>query len=109
VQDRKGADLILLFSAREYNRGYITSGSSTTGTVDQSGNVNLDSSPTYSHPVTVGYTYLTVIDPKSGDSLWSESKKWGNLYTGFHSATKGLIDELEKRLNDEQPSGQMKK
>lgn len=104
VQDRKEADLVLLFSAREYNRGYVTSGSTTTGRVDESGNVSLNSSPTYSGPVTVGYTYLTVIDPKTGDNLWSDSKKWGNLYTGFHSATKGLIDELEKRINEGQPN-----
>ena len=59
--------------------------------------------------MSVGYTYLTVIDPKTGENLWSDSKKWGNLYTGFHSATKGLIDELEKRINEEQSSGQTKK
>ncbi|MGB8768500.1 MAG: hypothetical protein WCC92_02725 [Candidatus Korobacteraceae bacterium] len=109
VQDRKQADLILLLSAREYNGGYITSGGDTAGRVDESGNINTSSSPTYTTPVTVGYTYLTVIDPKTGENLWSDSKKWGNLYTGFHSATKGLIDELEKRINEEQPSGQTKK
>jgi len=50
----------------------------------------------------VGYTYITVVDPKTGDSLWSDSKTWGNLYNGFHSATKGLVDELMKRINEEE-------
>jgi hypothetical protein len=119
VQDRKQADLILLLSAREYNRGYVTSGGGTTGTVDSSGTINTTTTgnqtsgtiyssgtintttnPTYTHPVTVNYTYMTVIDPKTGDNLWSDSKRWGNLYTGFHSATKGLVDELMKRINE---------
>lgn len=108
VQDRKQADLIFLLSAREYVRGYTTSGSDTTGTIDANGNINTSTSPTSSRPVSVGYTYLTVIDPKTGNNLWSDSKQWGNLYTGFHSATKGLIDELEKRINEEQPSGNKK-
>jgi hypothetical protein len=111
VQRRQQADLIFLISAREYNGGYITSGGGTTGRIDDSGNVNLTNSPTYSTPVSVAYTYLTVIDPKTGDNLWSDSKKWGNLYTGFHSATKGLIDELMKRVNEqpgEQSSGSKK-
>jgi hypothetical protein len=56
--------------------------------------------PTATSHVSVNYTFLTVIDPKTGDSLWSDSKRWGNLYTGFHSATKGLIDELMKRVNE---------
>ena len=109
VQDRKQADLIFLLSAREYNGGYVTSGSSTTGTVDESGNINTNSSPTYTRPVSVNYTYLTVIDPKTGDNLWSDSKQWGNLYNGFHSATKGLIDDLEKRIKEGQASGDTKK
>ncbi len=100
VQDRKQADLILLISAKAYDGGYVTSGSETTGTIDSSGNINMTNSPTYSRHVSVNYTFLTVIDPKTGDNLWSDSKKWGNLYTGFHSATKGLIDELMKRVNE---------
>jgi hypothetical protein len=103
VQDRKQADLILLLSAREYNGGYITTGGGTTGSVDQSGNIRTTSNPTYTAPVSVNYTFVTLIDPKTGDSLWSDSKRWGNLYTGFHSATKGLIDELMKRINEQSP------
>ncbi|HYW37891.1 MAG TPA: hypothetical protein VE957_07245 [Terriglobales bacterium] len=101
VQDRNQADLILLLSVREYSGGYVTTGGGTTGTIDSSGNINTTNNPTYTRPVSVDYVYLTVIDPKTGDSLWSDLKRRGNLYTGFHSATKGLIDELMKRINED--------
>lgn len=94
VTDRKQADLILLLTARAYERGYVTN---TTGRVDENGNVSATSNAA---PVTVGYTYITIVDPATGDNLWSNSKRWGNLYTGFHSATKGLIDELMKRISE---------
>ena len=96
VSDRQKADLILLLSTRQYNGGYTTS---TTGRIDDNGNINTTSDAT---PVSVGYTYITVVDPKTGDNLWSDSKRWGNLYTGFHSATKGLVDELMKRIGEEE-------
>lgn len=102
VTDRRKADLILLLSAHEYNGGYVTTGGETTGRVDDNGNINMTTQPTYSRPMDVGYTYITVVDPKTGDSLWSDSKRWGNLYNGFHSASKGLIDELMKRIKEEE-------
>ena len=101
VSDRSQADLIFLLTAKEHTGGYVTSGGTQTGTVDSSGNINATTSPTYTTRVTVGYTYLSVIDPNSGDNLWSEGKKWGNLYTGYHSAAKGLIDELQKRVEEQ--------
>jgi hypothetical protein len=112
VADRKQADLIFLLTAQERDGGYVTSGGGQTGTVDSSGNIRTSSDPTYTSHVTVGYTYLTVYDAKSGDNLWSESKRWGNLYTGFHSATKGLIGELKKRIDaqsKQQPPDEKKK
>ena len=101
VADRKQADLIFLLTAQEHDGGYVTTGGGQTGTVDSSGNIRTNSDPTYTTHVTVGYTYLTVFDAKSGDNLWSDSKRWGNLYTGFHSATKGLINELKKRMDEQ--------
>jgi len=101
VPDRKQADLVFLLTAQEHDGGYVTSGGGQTGTVDSGGNINTNSNPTYTTHVTVGYTYLTVFDAKSGDNLWSDSKRWGNLYTGFHSATKGLINELKKRMDEQ--------
>ena len=101
VADRKQADQILLLTAQEHDGGYVTTGGGQTGTVDSSGNIRTNSDPTYTTHVTVGYTYLTVFDAKSGGNLWSDSKRWGNLYTGFHSATKGLINELKKRMDEQ--------
>jgi hypothetical protein len=51
--------------------------------------------------ITKYVTTVTVFDAKSGDNLWSDSKRWGNLYIGFHSATKGLINELKKRMDEQ--------
>ncbi len=110
VQDRKQADLIFLLSELEYNQGYVTSGSTTTTKVDKSGNIKTSSSPTYSTPVSTHYIYLTVIDPKTGDNLWSDSKQqWDYRDTGFDSAAKSLIAGLEKRIKEEQTSRDMKK
>jgi len=96
VSDRQKADLILLFSAHEYAGGYVTS---TTGRMDGFGNINTMSHAT---PTSVAYTFITVIDPKTGDNLWSDSKQWGNLYNGFHSATRRLVDELRRRIAEEE-------
>jgi hypothetical protein len=120
VSDPKDADLVLLLSAHEYTSGYVTTGggststvntsgtvnttttgNQTTGTVNTSGTVETTTQPTYTRPVSTGYTFLTVIDPKNGNSLWTDEKRWGNLYTGFHSATKGLVDDLMKRINED--------
>jgi hypothetical protein len=99
VSKREDADLIFVLSAREYTTTMVTN-SNTTGTVDESGNVNLQGQ---SHTTTVehGITYLTVADPKSGDEMWSDSKAWGSLLTGFHSATRGLIENLRKRIDEQ--------
>jgi hypothetical protein len=100
VDSAKNADLIFLLSASVYHGGYFTSGTSRhTGTVDDDGNVNLKgTSESRSTPISVGYTHLYVIDPQSGDSLWSDTKRWGSLITGYHSATRGLIKELRERI-----------
>ena len=101
VLDPRQADLVFLLTAHERTGGYVTSGGRQTGTVDDSGNIETTSSPTYTTAVTVGYTFLAVIDAKTGANLWSDSKRWGNLYTGFHSAAKGLIGELKKRIEEQ--------
>jgi hypothetical protein len=45
-------------------------------------------------------TFLNVVDPQDGTLLWSNSKGSGNLYTGFRSATRGLIKDLRKRTEE---------
>jgi len=102
VTGAKDADLVFLLSASEYHGGYVTSGTTQQhGTVDDGGNVNIyGTSESTSVPITVGYTHLYVIDPTNGDSLWSDTKRWGSLLTGYHSATRGLIREIRDRIAD---------
>ena len=82
VSDRAEADLILVFSTSAYT-SYATS------------------SPPYSTEVEANYTYLTIIDGKSGQHLWNAAQKWGNLYSGYHSATRGLLNDLKKRVEEQ--------
>jgi hypothetical protein len=109
VSKREDADLIFVLSAREYTTAMVTN-SNTTGTVDESGNVN-QQGQSQTSTVVHGTTFLTVADPKSGDELWSDSKAWGSLLTGFHSATRGLIENLRKRIDEQegQPNNNSKK
>ncbi len=99
VSKREDADLIFVLSAREYTTTMVTN-SNTTGRVDESGNVNLQGESETS-TVVHGTTFLTVADPKSGAELWSDSKAWGSLLTGFHSATRGLVENLRKRIDEQ--------
>ncbi|MGB9241826.1 MAG: hypothetical protein WCC03_00615 [Candidatus Acidiferrales bacterium] len=82
VSDRAEADLIFVLSTGEYS-SYATS------------------TPPYSTEVEANYTYLTIIDGKSGQHLWNASQKWGNLYGGYHSATRGLVNDLKKRVEEQ--------
>jgi hypothetical protein len=94
TQDRVQADLIFLLSAREEVRG-----ARQTGRVDENGNVY-----TTSRPNVYSYSGLTVLDPKTGDPLWTESK----AATVFRkSAIKRAIDELRRRIEEQAaPAGE---
>jgi hypothetical protein len=104
VQSPKEADLIFLLSASEYRGGYITTGTSQQqGRVDDSGNVQMTgTNESTTQQMVYRSTHLTVIDPKSGDALWEDSKRWGNLYNGFHSATRSLIKNLRERIEEQE-------
>jgi hypothetical protein len=41
---------------------------------------------------------LTVIDPRTGDSLWSDSHVWGGLLTGKNSACERVVKELQSQM-----------
>jgi len=107
VKSAKEADLVFLLSAYEYVTGYRTDTSgTTTGTVDNSGNARLDGDSTSrTHAQTGGTTYLTLIDPNTGKSLWADQEVWGGghpvTWMGFtfaKSATRLLVKELRKRI-----------
>ena len=98
VQDKKLADLIFLLSADPYNGGYIIFASGQTGTVDSGGHVQEDRVPNFNRQAPVRDAYLTVIDPKTGQNLWSDSHLWGGLLTGFDSVGARLVKKLEKQV-----------
>jgi len=98
VQDRKQADLIFLLSADPYKGGYIIMSGGQTATVDDHGKISEDRIPNYNKQAPVRSAFLTVIDPKTGENLWSDSRRWGGLLTGFNSVGARLVKELEKQI-----------
>jgi hypothetical protein len=75
------ADLIFMFSANPYLGDYITR-----ERPDE-------------RPVSVDITYMTVVDPNTGDTLWTDSKQWGSMLVG--RATRDLIAEFRQQLEEE--------
>ena len=98
VRDKKTADLILLLSADPYKGGYIIFASGQTGTMDRDGHIEQDRVPNYNRQAPVRDAYLTVIDPRSGQNLWSESHVWGGLLTGADRAGARLVRHLQKQI-----------
>jgi energy-converting hydrogenase Eha subunit E len=50
-------------------------------------------------PVAVDITYVNVLDPRTGENLWGDSRQWGSMLAG--KATRDLIDEFETQLKQE--------
>jgi hypothetical protein len=97
VDDPKKADLVFLLSADPYRGGNILYSGGQTGTIEN-GHVTEDSVPSYNKQSPTRYAYLTVIDPKTGSSLWSDKHIWGGLLTGFSGVGARLIRELEDQV-----------
>ena len=95
VPDRKQADLIFLLSADPDRGGNLILSGGQTGSVEN-GHVKEDPIPNYNRHSRTRYAYLTVIDAKTGDNLWSEEHLWGGLVTGFNSVGRRLVKDLEK-------------
>jgi len=98
VRDKEKADLILLLSADPYHGGYIIFASGQTGTVDANGDIQEDVVPNYNRLAPVRDAYLTVIDPTTGKSLWTDSHVWGGLLTGKNSVGARLVQKLQKQI-----------
>jgi hypothetical protein len=81
VDDPKQADLVLMFSGNPYMGDYLTR------------------KKPDDRPVKINSTIMTVIDPRTGEELWSDSRTWGSWRVS--SATKSLIDELRGELEVE--------
>jgi len=82
VPDRDKADLVFLFAANPYMGDYLTRDGADP------------------RPIRVDTTFMTVIDPRTGQNLWSDSKTAGSWRVG--GATKDLIDEFRAQLEAQQ-------
>jgi hypothetical protein len=87
------SDADLVFQVGTNSRTYGYSGHSS---ADGSGNV--DTSLTDDR---VSFTTISVID-KTGQVLWSDTRRWGNLFNGFHSATREVVKELRRRVEEQE-------
>jgi hypothetical protein len=72
-------DLIFLFSAAPYLGDYITR----------------DRPP--GRKVAVESTYMNVIDPQTGESLWTDYRKWGSWFVG--PAAQDLIGQFKAQID----------
>ncbi len=97
VDDPKESDLVFLLSADAYKGGNIVFANGRTGRIDN-GHVIEGTFLRYNKQSPRRYGCLTVIDPKTGENLWSDRRLWGGLLTGFNSVGKRLIKELEDQM-----------
>ncbi|MGB9069300.1 MAG: hypothetical protein WCC21_12095 [Candidatus Acidiferrales bacterium] len=81
VDDPKQADILFILSGNSYVGDYLTR----KGPNER--RVKIDS------------TFVTVIDPRTGEELWSDSRNWGSWRVS--GATRALIDELRGDLEAE--------
>jgi hypothetical protein len=98
VQDRQQADLIFLLSESAYRGGYIVPAPGSGDPPDSKPHVQMDPVPKPGWHAPVRACFLTVIDPRTGESLWSDSHVWGGLLTGKNSAGERLIKEFENQM-----------
>ncbi len=97
VQDRKMADLVIVLSTDPQQGGNLILSGGQTGTIDSRGNIEEDPVPNYNKLAPTRYAFLTVVDARTGDNLWSDSQRWGGLLTGFDSVGEHLVKEFEKQ------------
>lgn len=81
LQDRRKADLIFLFSANPYLGDYLTRDGPDT------------------RPVFIDGVILTVIDARTGQALWTDSRKSGSWRVV--GATKDLMEELRTQIESQ--------
>jgi hypothetical protein len=81
VDDAKQADILFILSGNPYIGDYLTR----KGPDER--------------PVRIDSTFVTVIDPRTGEELWSDSRNWGSWRVS--GATKALIEELRGDLEAE--------
>lgn len=95
VSSPKEADLVLLLSADPFRDGDILFASGQTGSMNADGRVVTDPVPNYTRAAPTRSAYLTVIDAKTDEKLWSAEHVWGGLLTGYNTAGVRLVRKLE--------------
>jgi TonB family protein len=108
VQDRNRADLILVLDTDPQRGGNLLLAGGQTATIDSQGHVAEDPVPNYNKQSPVRYSFLSVLDAKTGNILWSDSHQWGGLLTGFDSAGERLIKEFEKQVEASEKAAVLK-
>jgi hypothetical protein len=100
VDSAEKADVVLLLSAKAYLSGYSSNSyHDTSASVDSGGNVTAQTyGDSSTSAIYSGTTYITVVDPKGGASLWSDARAWGR----WKSATRGLVKELRDRMEEQE-------
>ncbi len=81
VDDPQKADVLFMFSGNPYLGDYLTRKGPDT------------------RPVRIDGVILTVIDPHSGQELWSDSRRWGSMRVS--AATRDLIEGLRGAMEAE--------
>src|SRR5688572_29442042 len=94
VQDRMQADIVLVLSSSPYNGGNVILASGETGHVGAGGQIAKDPIPNFNKAAPVRHAYSAVLDRSTGEVLWSDSRAWGGLLTGFNSAGTRLVKKL---------------
>ncbi len=85
VPDRMKADLVVLISGNPYLGDYVTRDGPDT------------------RPVHIEITYMNIVDPKTGASLWGDWKEWGSFLVA--KATKNMVVEFKHQLLIEETAG----
>jgi hypothetical protein len=97
VSDPKTADIVFRIHTRSVSTG-------ATATTNATQNGDYTTARTDISEDRTAFTTIDVIDVRTSQMLWSDTRRWGSLYTGFRSATKSVIKELRKRIEEQEPA-----
>lgn len=81
ADNRRQTDLVILFAGNPYLGDYLTRDGPDT------------------RPVHIESTIMTVIDPTTGQTLWTDSRRWGSWRV--KGAAKDLIEELREQMESQ--------
>lgn len=96
VDSADKADLVMVFETSTHLSGFTSHTQKGYDFSHGTDNSGLKTAPdrTTTDADYSGTTSIDIIDAKTGESLWADSKPW----RAFHSATKDVIKELQERL-----------